>query len=486
MPLDRLSPLDEAFLRIESDAAPMHVGWTLLVDGDPPPIASLRAHVEGRLGRLPRFRRRVVSSTLHLHDPIWVDDERFDITRHVQRVHLPAPGGRAQLRRLAGRLLSGRLDRREPLWRLYLVEGMRDDGFAIVGQAHHALVDGIAAIEVAALLLDASPRAPAAQLRRFSPEPVPGLRDRVLATAAGRARAGRAAAAAALRVLTDPTVAEDAAAALRQLSSTLATVGAPAQPAPFNRSLGPDRAVAFAELGLQAAKEIGAPYGATINDVVLTMVALAVGRHLRRGGESHPWLRVLVPVSTRGDGAAAELGNHVSVMFIELPIGERDPVAALTEVSRQTRQRKQSDQAGAVDGLIRAGTLVPIPVRDAVAWFATRPQTWAAVVSNMPGPSAPLYLLGRRVRGAYPSVPLVEGHGLAIGVLSYCGVLQVGLYADPALVPDLAVLARDFEAAFDALRSACAPGAPEPPAPASPQPSERVVRERALRERVLI
>jgi hypothetical protein len=170
-------------------------------------------------------------------------------------------------------------------------------------------------------------------------------------------------------------------------------------------------------------------------------------------------------------------------MFIELPVGERDPVAALSEVSRQTHQCKRADQAGALDDLIGAGALLPTPLRDAVAWLATRPQTWAAVVSNIPGPSQPLYLLGRRVRGAYPSVPLVEGHGLAIGLLSYCGVLHVGLYADPALVPDLAGLALDLESAFDALRSACAPPAPEPPAPA---PTERVLRERVLRERVLI
>jgi WS/DGAT/MGAT family acyltransferase len=481
MTLDRLSSLDESFLRIETDAAHMHLGWTLLIDGEPPRIDLLRTHVAGRLDQLPRFRRRVLESSLRLHDPVWVDDAEFDIARHVKRVVVAPPGGRGALRRLAGELLSRRLDRRRPLWRLYLVEGLRDGGFAIVGQAHHALVDGIAAVEVAQLLLDGRPDTSPARPRGFSPETAPGLRDRIMATVAQRARLGREAASAAARALADPAVAEDVTATLRRISATVAAVGRPAPATAFNHRIGRERAVGFTELSFHAAKEVGRQQGATINDVVLATIAVATGRYLRRIGESPPWLRVLVPVSTRSNGAANDLGNEISVMFVELPVGERDPVAALAEVARQTNEQKRGDHAGALDGLLRAGSLMPAPLRDAFAWLATRPQTFNAVVSNVPGPSQPLYLLGRRVRAAYPAVPLVQGHGLAIGALSYCGVLHIGLYADPAVVPDVADLGRDVACAFDALRRAVGPTPPVPP-----RPGARVLGDRALRERVLV
>jgi WS/DGAT/MGAT family acyltransferase len=479
MTVDRLSPLDESFLRIESDAAPMHVGWTLLVDGEPPGLDSLRAHIAARLEHLPRFRRRVLEA--RWHDPVWVDDHEFDIARHVERAVLSPPGGRGQLRRLAGELLSRRLDRRWPLWRIYLVEGRCNGGFAIVGQVHHALVDGIAAVEVAQLMLDGRSESPSRLPRRFTPATAPGLGERILATVAERARHGRAVASTAVRALADPSVAEDVTGTLGALAATLAAVGRPAPATAFNRRIGSERTVAFTELGFHGVKEVGRQSDATVNDVVLASVAVAAGRYLRRNGESPPWLRVLVPVSARSDGAARDLGNQLSVMFVELPVGERDPVAALAEVTRQTRQYKRRDQAGAVDALLRAGRLVPAPVRDAFAWLVTRPQTFNAVVSNIPGPTSPLYLLGRRVRAAYPAVPLVQGHALTIGVLSYCGVLHVGLFADPAVVADVADLGRDVAWAFDALRRAVDPGRPS-----APPPSGRQVQRRGLPDRVLV
>jgi diacylglycerol O-acyltransferase len=488
MTLDRLSPLDEAFLRIESENTHMHVGWTLLVDGEPPTLDELRAHVEARLATVPRFRRRVLAAPLHLHDPVWVDDECFAIANHVQRVGLPAPGSRGQLRRLVGELLSVGLDRRRPLWRIQLIDGLRDGGFAVVGQVHHALVDGIAAAEVAQLLLDAAPvtnrPGPPTTASRFAPLPAASFGERMLGTAAARAKTARAAAGAAFRVVSDPAVAEEAIATARRIASTIAAVGTPAPRTALNASVGPGRSVAFTGLSLHTAREIGRSQGATINDVVLATVALALGAYLRRGGESPPWLRVAVPVSTRPGGAEAELGNRVSLMFIELPVGERDPVTVLLEVTRQTRSHKRADDAGALDALVRAGALLPTPIRDAVAWLVTRPQTFNLVASNIPGPPEPLYMLGRHVRAAYPAVPLVEGHGLSVGVLSYCGVLHVGLCAASEVVPDISDLGHDISAAFDAIRFALEPRRPRPPeTAATPRPGASTRRRR---ERVLV
>jgi WS/DGAT/MGAT family acyltransferase len=509
MTLDRLSALDESFLRLESDAAHMHVGWTLVVDGNPPTLEALRAHVVCRLELLPRFRRRVLASSLRLHDAVWVDDQTFDVSHHVDRVTAPCPGGPAELRTLTGELLSTPLDRDRPLWRLALVDGLEGGRFAIVGKAHHALVDGIAAVEVTQLLLDGDPGPRSALARPWSPAPVPALVERVRGSVAERMRLGRAIGSIGLRAVRAPSLVTEGIAGVRRIGSALGAVGSPAPSTPLNRRIGPRRSVAYAELPLDAAKELGRQRGATVNDVVLATSALALGRYLRRRGESQPWLRAFVPVSTRAGGSGqaggsqevggggevggngrarasgAELGNRISVVFVELPIAQRDPSAALDEVCRQTRVLKRSDHAASVDALLRAAGLMPAPMRDAFAWLIARPQTFNAVVSNVPGPSAPLYLLGRRVLAAYPAVPLAQGHGLSVGVLSYCGTLHVGLYADPGVVPSVLEVASDFSRSFDALRFAVGPRKPEPD-PTPPSIGEGVRNETPIRERALV
>jgi WS/DGAT/MGAT family acyltransferase len=475
MTVDVLSALDESFLRLETEAAHMHVGWTMFVEGEPPSLSELRAHVSQRLEHLPRFRRRVLSSRLRLHDPVWVDDERFDIAEHVRVVRVPGGGGPAATRRLAGELLSVPLDRRRPLWRLYLLDGLDAGRFAVVGQVHHALVDGIAAVEMASLLLDAEPLSRPPRASTFAPVPPPRLFDRARASFGERVALSRTASSVALRTLGSPG---EASYELRRLGSALSAVGARAPETAHNRKIGPDRSVAFARLSLHAARQLGRRQAATVNDVVLAAASLALGRYLRRCGESHPWLRTLVPVNMRSAPGAQE-GNRTAAMFVELPVGERDPRAVLHEVARQTAEHKRDAHAGVIDALLQASRLAPLPLRDAAAWVAARPQTFNAVLSNIPGPNAPLYLLGRRVQAAYPAVPLVQGHGLSIGAVSYCGGLHIGLYAAPEVVPDVVDVAHDLTSSFDALRVALEPKAPGPvgaPGPGRPRPSRRRVR----------
>lgn len=467
MTVDQLSALDECFLRLETESTHMHVGWTMLLEGDAPATSELRAHVERRLERLPRFRRKVLCSRVGLHYPVWVDDEHFDISRHVNSARVPAGAGPAGLRALAGELLSAPLDRRRPLWRLYLVGGVAPGRFAVVGQVHHALMDGIAAVEMAQLLLDIGPITGTPTMPRpFRPARSPGIVERTYASAGERLGLARSAGSLALRTLGRPSLVAETAEELRRLGSALATVGTAAPRTSLNRPVGPQRSVAFARLPRHAAKELGRRHGATVNDVVLTTASLALGHYLRRIGESHPWLRVLVPVNTRQAEDACP-GNFVSAVFVELPIGERDPRATLEEVTRQTREQKRAEHATALKRLLHASRLAPAPVLGAAAWIATRPQTFNVVVSNLPGPTSPLYLLGRRMVAAYPAVPLSQAQGLSIGVLSYCSSLHVGLCADPELVPELADVAHDLTSSFDALRLALEPGAPRPRRPPS-------------------
>jgi diacylglycerol O-acyltransferase / wax synthase len=461
MTVDSLSALDESFLRLETPAAHMHVGWTLLLDGEPPSLRALRRHVAGRLALLPRFRRRVVHSRLRLHDPVWVDDEEFAVARHVLGVQVPPGGGTAELRTLAGELLSAPLDRRRPLWRLYMVTGLRGGRFAIVGQAHHALTDGLGAVALATLLLDREPVSTAITPRSFEAAAPPGVLERIASSTGERLELGRRAGTLALRTLMHPGTVAEGLGALRRLGGALAAVGSRAPATALNRPIGSRRAVAFARLPLPVARDLGRRVGAGDDDVVLATAALALGRYLRRADECHPWLRVLVPVNTRG-AEADELGNQVSAMFVELPVGERDPAAVLGEVARQSQRNKRVKTAEPLDAMFRASRLAPAPLRDVFAWLLSRPQAFNAVLSNVPGPAEPRYLLGRRVQAAYPAIPLAQGHGLSIGVLSYCGSLHVGLYADPEIVPDVVAVARDFAGAFDSLRLAIDPHSPRP------------------------
>jgi diacylglycerol O-acyltransferase / wax synthase len=442
-PIDRLSALDSAFLDLDSARAPLHVGWTILVDGRAPSLSALRRHIEGRLEHVPRFRRRVARPRLGLGDPHWADDAGFDIARHVHAVTLAPPAGMGELRDLAGTLLSAALDPGHPLWRMYLVGGLRGGGWAVIGQAHHALVDGIAAVEVAMLLFDAAGHPPApSRPARWAPAPAPTAPAAVAAFARGRlagaARAVRATAA---------TVGHGG-----DLPSAVRHLAAPAPATTLDRSATHRRAVGLGVTSLDGAREAGRRHGATINDVLLAAATIALGRALRRRGERPAAVKVLVPVNLRGGGEAGAMGNRISFVTVSLPVATTDPIAVLRRVRTDMRARKAGGGAAPLEALSEVAELLPGGARRMVARTAARAASFNAVVSNVPGPPVELDLLGRRVSAIFPAVPFLQGHALSIGALSYRGRLHCGVYADAAVVPDAAEVARDLEAAFDALR----------------------------------
>jgi diacylglycerol O-acyltransferase / wax synthase len=442
-PIDRLSALDSAFLDLDSARAPLHVGWTILVDGRAPSLSALRRHIEGRLEHVPRFRRRVARPRLGLGDPHWADDAGFDIARHVHAVTLAPPAGIAELRDLAGTLLSAALDPGHPLWRMYLVGGLRGGGWAVIGQAHHALVDGIAAVEVAMLLFDAAGHPPApSRPARWAPAPGPTAPAAVAAFARGRlvgaARAVRATAA---------TVGHGG-----DLPGAVRHLAAPAPATTLDRSATHRRAVGLGVTSLDGAREAGRRHGATINDVLLAAATIALGRALRRRGERPAAVKVLVPVNLRGGGEAGAMGNRISFVTVSLPVATTDPIAVLRRVRTDMRARKAGGGAAPLEALSEVAELLPGGPRRVVARTAARAASFNAVVSNVPGPPVELDLLGRRVSAIFPAVPFLQGHALSIGALSYRGRLHCGVYADATVVPDAAEVARDLEAAFDALR----------------------------------
>lgn len=450
MTVTRLSHLDTSFLDVETPSAHMHVGWAARLrppeGAQAPPFEAVRDHIAARLGRAPRYRQRLLGVPLGLNDPVWVDDERFDVDRHVVRCSADTLG------ELAAAALSTPLPRHRPLWEVWVADGLADGTLGIVGKAHHCLVDGIAAVELAVLMLDPEGQTepPADDWR---PRPAPGLPARTTAALVDRARDAAALAIGSVRAALAPRrTLEAMPGAARGMAGTLTRALAPA---PRSPTLNPDtsalRALGTVHRPLADLRPLRRRHGATVNDVVLAACAGAIGRMLARHGERPGALKAMVPVTVREDGAAAELGNRISFLFVDLPCGQRDPVARLRAVMETMGAAKREATPQGGDALLGAVRFLPRPLHAPLARLIASPRTFNVVVSNIPGPAGGLQLLGARLEHAFPVVPLAEEHALAIGVTSIGGELCFGLHADRLALPDVAALESELARALDEL-----------------------------------
>ena len=430
----------------------VHVGATILVEGEPPPFGELLAHVDRRLALVPRFRRRVTPTPLNLSNPEWTADPRFDLAWHVRRAALPGPGGMSELRELAGRIFSEPLDFTRPLWQLYLIEGLEGGRHAYVNKTHHALVDGVAAVDVAAVILDASPEGMEIEL---TDEPIdegeatPEVR--LVRAVSDRIREPLRVARSAVRE-TIATPRSSAGRVVRTAESfaRLAASGPAAPRTSLNQEIGRDRRVGLLSADLARLKAMRGDGGATVNDVILSVSTGALRRCFERRGEPVPErLVALVPMSVRKPDEAGELGNRIATLMVSLPIGEPDPAERLALIHAETTRLKASEQARAASLVIEATGWTPPTINRVLADVMARPLTWNLVVSNVPGPQMPLYLLGRKLAAIYPFVPLSpQNHALSIGVLSYDGSVCFGLAGDREVVDDMDELVADLEAAI--------------------------------------
>jgi diacylglycerol O-acyltransferase / wax synthase len=450
---ERLSSSDISSLLAERGPIHVHVGATILLDGEPPALEKLVAHVDGRMGLVPRFRQRVKSMPLGLASPVWADDPHFDLGWHVRHAALPRPGTMAQLRELVGRVMSQPLDLARPLWQLYLIEGLEGGRHAYVSKTHHALVDGVSALDVGTVMLDPNPEGTEMPVpeERWDPDEPSGELLFVRAASDEYIRAPlRAARRAARSALTTPR--ETASQVIRAAESFtgLAAGGAAAPRTFLNREIGRDRRVAFVSTELASLKSAGAADQATVNDVILSIAAGGLRRLFERRGEPIPeHLVALVPMSIRRADEHLELGNRIATLLVRLPLRASDPRGRLRLVHQETRRVKESDQARAASLVIEATGWTPPTINRVLADVLARPLTWNLAVSNVPGPQIPFYLLGRRMVEVYPFVPLSpQGHALSIGVVSYDGRVFFGLVGDRDLFTDLDDVARDLELAL--------------------------------------
>jgi diacylglycerol O-acyltransferase / wax synthase len=424
----------------------VHVGATTIMDGEPPDYLALLEHVGKRLQLVPRFRRRIERASLNLTNPRWADDPGFDLRWHVRHSALPKPGSTAQLRDYVGRVMSEPLDFDRPLWQIYLIEGLEGERFAMISKTHHALVDGISAVDVGTILLDANPEGTEIEVPEDPAEQdatspamlfVRGASGRVHE----RLRRTRRSATGALTM-----PAETAKRVMKTAEGFvgLAAGGPTCPPSPFNVEIGRDRLVSFAHGELEAIKAARGDGGATVNDVILATVAGALQRFMAGRGDPVPEHLVgLVPVSIRRPDEQLELGNRITTILVRLPLGEEDPRRRLEWVREETARLKESGQARAASLIIEATGWTPPTINRVLSDLTSRPLVFNLVVSNVPGPQMPFYLLGRRMLEVYPFVPLSpQNHALSAGVISYDGGVFFGLVGDRRVVADINELER--------------------------------------------
>jgi diacylglycerol O-acyltransferase / wax synthase len=452
---ERLSGLDECFLGFETRNAPMHVAVTGIFERGPLGRARrgialdrIREHLATRLPQVPRFRQRLAHVPL-LQDAIWIDDDRFDIAHHVRHASLPQPGSAEQLAQRCAEILERPLDRRRPLWEAWVVEGLAGGGFAFLVKVHHCIVDGIAGIGMLAALLDVEPTPAPTAATAWEPRPAPTaralLRDEVARRAGATMELGRALG----RTLADPGAGVSRiGAAAGSLWRLLRTGLAPAPVVSFNRPIGPHRDVAWRQFDLATVKAVARRLGGTVNDVVLTVVSGALGSALHARGEEVPEepLRTLIPVSVRTAEEFGAPGNRVSLWLVPLPVNDPDPRRRFRTIHATTDELKRGGEAAGGAVVAEAANWAGGAVVESAARLIGSARIANLIVTNVPGPSVPLYLAGARMREVYPHLPLLERQGIGIALLSYVGRLAVSIVADF----DLGDLAREIAARMEA------------------------------------
>ena len=455
---ERLSGLDTAFLHLEDGGpAHMHVASTTVFEGPAPEYREFRDHIASRLHLVPRFRQKLRFVPLRQGRPVWVDDPHLNLDYHVRHTALPPPGSEEQLRTLAARIFSQRLDRTKPLWEMWLVEGLEGKRFALVSKAHHCLVDGVSGVDITTVLfdLDREPE-PAAAADPWLPQPEPSgaelLGDALIERATDPAEAIRGARAA----FRAPRQVAGAALDGLGAAGSFVRTGLSAPASPINTEIGPYRRFAWVRTELAELKRIKDIAGGTVNDVVVAAVTGALGRYLRAGGHSTAGLelRAMVPVSVRAPDQHGALGNRVSAMMAPLPVWCEDPLERLRRVTATMGDLKASRQAVGASLLTEVSDFAPPTIAAQAARLQSRQRFFNTVVTNVPGPQFPLYVLGRQLLDVFPMVPLAKNQTVCFGIMSYNGGVNFGLVGDYDSMTDLDRLGEDLEASVAELSEA--------------------------------
>ncbi|MCX7619777.1 MAG: wax ester/triacylglycerol synthase family O-acyltransferase [Acidimicrobiales bacterium] len=461
----RTSGVDAAFLYGETPSWHMHVSAVMIADPSTAPhgfdVDRLKQLTERRLHLAPQFRWRLVEVPFGLDRPVWVEDPDFDIERHIRRIGLPPPGGPEQLGNLIGDLVSLKLDRSKPLWEFWVIDGLEGDRVAILAKIHHAIIDGVSGSELASVLMDLEPDpppvGPPTEERPVDvvPTPVELLVRGMANTLATPWRAAK---------LVNQSVRQGLTflGFQRQAAPPPAPFQAPRTS--FNADLTPHRRFAYTSVPLDQVRAIKRTFNVKVNDVVLALCAGALRRYLLAGGElpSQP-LIAQVPVSLRTDNDKHEVGTKVGAMFASLATDVEDPVLRLLAIHQSTQNAKEMRQALAADkimGLTEAAppSLIALAARmyTAAQLESRTPPVMNLIISNVPGPSFPIYCAGAKLEAIYPMGPLLYGTGVNVTVFSYLDKIDFGFMMCRELIRDGWYLAEGVPLALEELAKAAA------------------------------
>jgi diacylglycerol O-acyltransferase len=463
-----LSHLDASFLALETRNSHMHVAGVALFDASPLKhddggidIARIRDHIRSKLHYIPRYRQRLEWVPLDRR-PVWVDDSAFNFDYHVRHTSLPRPGSDRQLKDLAGRIVSTKLDRHKPLWELWVVEGVSEDRFAIIAKIHHCMIDGLSGVDLTTVLLNVAPVSEIEGAPEWAPRPAPTPSQLVVAETARRTRL-------LIDGLSDvgEALGEGVGLAERAVDKSMAAISSlrsgwlsASDRTPLNPDIGPSRRFDWTELDLEGVKRIKQTLGGSVNDVVLAITAGAIRRFLGERRDFDPSgtnFRVMNPVSTRDSSTSARPGNQVAMWLIDLPIDDPDPLSRHRKITESTNRLKMTRQALGAATLVELSAGTPITLLSlASRLVGPKMRPFNMTVTNIPGPQFPMYLLESQMLANYPMVPLWAQHGLGIALFSYDGRLLWGIQADYDSVPDTESLVTAIHEACDELEGLAA------------------------------
>jgi diacylglycerol O-acyltransferase / wax synthase len=463
--LDRLTPVDASFLHQEGAVSHMHIGGLTLVEGPPPSMDEFLEQIRRRLHVVPRYRHKLAHTALDSGRPVWIDDPNFSLDYHVRHSALPAPGGWEQLQDLTARIFSQQLDRSKPLWEMWLIEGLEDDRFALITKTHHSLIDGIAGVDLATVLFDLSPDPPPLPTsgRPWQPHPEPSTAHLLAAGLQGAVKAGLTLAEGAMDALAHPARALARAREAAEGVGEIIWAGLnPAPETPLNVPIGPHRRFVGITARLDELKTVKNAFGGTVNDVVLAVVAGAlrsflISRGRRTAGVE---MRALVPVSVRTEDERGGSGNRIVVMRGPLPVYISDPLNRLRFVSNAMDGLKESKQALGAEVIAGAQNFAPPTILAQASRLNFSTRLFNLIVTNVPGPQFPLYVLGREMLQAFPIAFLPENHALAIAIMSYNGQMNFGLLGDFDALPDIDTIGQNIAAELANLLSLAREAAP--------------------------
>ncbi|HEX6336741.1 MAG TPA: wax ester/triacylglycerol synthase family O-acyltransferase [Jiangellaceae bacterium] len=447
--MERLNAHDLSMVWPDDVGWPQDIGALAILDGtglfDPQGrfrIDAIQAAIEARLHLVPRFRQLLYWPGRGLGWPLWIDAHSFDISDHVQALPVPAPGDETQLLRTTERLRRRRLNRSRPLWEMWFLTGLPAERIGFYLKVHHTIADGAAGVATLGAFLDAVPDAPAVPPQPWKPAPVPSAAELFHDNMRQRMHGAGRAVSAIARPRTTARQLREGWPAVRE---TLADTRAPRTS--LNRPIGPDRRLALVRSSIEMVKQIGHRHDATVNDVLMTVLASGLRDLLLGRGEDvdELVLRAYVPVSLHPKQRGAARGNRDGVMAIPLPVGESDPGRRLHLIAAETAERKKRKRPA-------GGTLLRNGLAQKVFLHLMARQRWANIyVANVPGPPTPLYLAGAPLSEIYPIVPLTGNIALGVGALSYAGQFNLTAVADRDAIPDVDVFAAGMRDALQTL-----------------------------------